>query len=246
MLDGSAFTIGDRRTTRSELDTLLQAHPETFSTDVLTRPLLQSWLFPVLIQMGGPSEIAYFAQVDPLFAVFQLPAPVFRARPTLTLVERRSEQLMQEHRVSFEDLLGDVEQVVNRVLAETFPERIEGRFEDFRKALEDKFNHLNDEVISFDPTLKGMAEQTRGKVDFLLKGLEAKVFAAHKKKGQETRERIYRLNNSLYPQHMLQERCLNITYFLARYGAGIVTYLYEYMNSEETAHQLLSLSSYEP
>jgi uncharacterized protein YllA (UPF0747 family) len=148
--------------------------------------------------------------------------------------------------VAFEDLLGDVEQVVNRVLAETFPADVEGRFGGFRKEIEDRFRILADEVVSFDSALQGMAEQTRGKIDFLLNGLEAKVFAAHKKKSQETRERIYRLSNALYPQRALQERCLNITYFLARYGAGIVTYIHEHMNSEETAHQLLSLSDYEP
>jgi bacillithiol biosynthesis cysteine-adding enzyme BshC len=244
--DGDGYLIEDRRATRTELKSLLDEHPEAFSTDVLTRPMLQSWLFPVLMQVGGPSEIAYFAQVNSLFELFDLPAPVYRARPSLTLVERRSAQLMQDLGIAFEDLLGDVEQVVNRVLAETFPADIEGRFSDFRKEIEERFRQLADEVVSFDAALQGMAEQTRGKIDFLLNGLEAKVFAAHKKRSQETRERIYRLSSVLYPQRVLQERCLNITYFLARYGAGIVTYIYEHMNSEETAHQLLSLSDYEP
>jgi len=243
--EGDGYLIGDRRATHDELKALLDKHPEAFSTDVLTRPLMQSWLFPVLMQMGGPSEIAYFAQVNPLFELFNLPAPVYRARPSLTLVERRSAQLMQNLGVSFEDLLGDVEQVVNRVLAETFPADVGSSFGDFRREIEVRFHRLADEVVSFDAALQGMAEQTRGKFDFLLNGLEAKVFAAHKKKSQETRERIYRLSSALYPQRVLQERCLNITYFLARYGAGIVTYIYEHMNSEETAHQLLSLSEYE-
>ena len=244
--DGDSYLIGDNRLTRADLNTLLAAHAETFSTDVLTRPLLQSWLFPALIQMGGPSEIAYFAQVKPLFDLFDLPAPVYRARPSLTLVERRHGQFMQELGIGFEDLLGDIEQVVNRVLAETFPENIEGRFGEFRREVEERFRRLSDEVTSFDSGLQGMTEQTRGKIDFLLKGLEAKVFSAHKKKSQDVRERIYRLHNALYPQRLPQERCLNITYFLARYGTGIVKYVYDNMNSEETAHQLLSLSNYEP
>jgi len=245
MRDGEGYLIGDTHATRAELKSLLDDYPGAFSTDVLTRPLLQSWLFPVLMQMGGPSEIAYFAQVSPLFELFNLPAPMYRARPSLTLVERRSAQLMQDLGVAFEDLLGDIEQVVNRVLAETFPADVQGRFGDFRKEIEEKFRKLSDEVVSFDSGLQSMAEQTRGKIDFLLNGLEAKVFAAHKKKSQETRERIYRIGNALYPQRGLQERCLNITYFLARHGGGIVTYIYKHMNSEEPAHQLLSLSESE-
>ena len=88
------------------------------------------------------------------------------------------------------------------------------------------------------------AEQVFGKVDFQIKGFEAKVFAAHKKKSQETRERIYRINNALYPNHGLQERTLNITYFLARYGRGIIEYLFDRMDSEETSHQVISLGEY--
>ena len=246
MRDGDNFAMGDQRVDRSELASLLNEHPEIFSTDVMTRPLLQSSLFPTLIQIGGPSEIAYFAQVNPLFDLFHIPAPIFRARPTLTLLDRRSEQMMREMGIAFEDMLGDVEQVVNRVVAATFPADMGRRFASFRIEIERRFKELAEETVSFDSGLQNMAEQTRGKIDFLMNGLEAKVFAQHKKKSQETRERIYRLANTLYPQRVLQERCLNITYFLARYGAGMVKYILEHMNSEETAHQLLSLSEYEP
>lgn len=245
MRDGDDFLIGDRSFARGQLLELLDAHPELFSPDVLTRPLFQSRLFPVVCQMGGPAEIAYFAQMNGLFEVLDVPAPLYRARPTLSIVERRAEQQMSEMEISFEDLLGDVEQIVNRVLGRTFPTDLEKDFESLRGAVEERITRFINEALDFDPGLKKTAEQTRGKIDFLLKGFESKVFAAHKKKSQQTRERIYRIANALYPRRGLQERTLNMSYFLSRYGNGIIRYLYDRMNSEETAHQLISLSEYE-
>jgi bacillithiol biosynthesis cysteine-adding enzyme BshC len=243
--NGDGFSVGEHSFDRRQLLELLDKHPEKFSPDVLTRPVFQSWLFPVVCQMGGPSEIAYFAQMNRLFEVFDVPAPLYRVRPTLTVVERRTEQLMSEMEISFDDLLCDVEQVVNRVLTRTFPTDLEKNFDSLRSAVEERISSFINEALDFDSGLKSTAEQTRGKIDFLLKGFESKVFAAHKKKSQQTRERIYRIANVLYPRRGLQERSLNITYFLSRYGYGVIRYIYDHMNSEETAHQLVSLSEYE-
>lgn len=147
---------------------------------------------------------------------------------------------------SFEDLLGNIEQVVNRVLSRTFPADLQENSATLRRTVEERFRQFIADVLVFDPGLKETAEQTRGKIDYLLNGFEAKVFAAHKKRSQQTRERIYRVGNALYPYHGLQERTLNISFFVSRYGWGIVSYLYDHMNAEETAHQLISLGEYEP
>jgi len=244
MRDGDRYVAGESSFTRTELVAEIEAHPERFSPDVMTRPVLQSFLFPVVSQKGGPAEIAYLAQLNPLFGLFDLPAPVHRARPTMTIVERRTEQLMVDMGIEFEDLLGDIEQVVNRVLTETFPADLENDFQEMRWSVEEKFGRFIDEALDFDQGLKKVAGQTQGKIDYLLKGFESKLFAAHKKKSRQTRDRIYRINNALYPHRGLQERCLNISYFLARYGTDVIGYILDRMDCEQTSHQLISLSEY--
>ncbi len=245
MRDGTAFVAGSKRFSRTEMAGLLTERPEVISPDVLTRPLMQAWLFPVLLQVGGPSEIAYFAQLNGLFSLVNRPVPVYAARPSVTILERRIEQGMQELGISFADTRGDIEQAVNRVLADTFPADLAKDFANLRENVTNRFREFSDQALGFDPGLKETVEQVRGKIDFQLNGLEAKVFAAHKKKSQQTREKIYRIANSLYPNRTPQERCLNVTGFLARYGVGFVRYLYEHMDAEQTDHQLISLAEFE-
>ncbi|UCC43229.1 MAG: bacillithiol biosynthesis cysteine-adding enzyme BshC [Candidatus Zixiibacteriota bacterium] len=242
MREGDSFTVGDLNLTREELMARVEQEPERFSPDVLTRPVLQTFLFPTAYQRGGPSEIAYFAQMNPIFGLFDLPAPFCSARPTLTLLEKRFEKLMADEDITLEELTGDIEQVVNKVLAGTFPGDLEDSFHRFRRHLRAHFEDFAETSLGFDPALKSFAEHTSGKIDFNLKAFEGKVFASHKKKSQELRDRVYRLSNAVCPDRVLQERMLNITYFVSRYGYDVVKFIYDNMDREEKAHQVLSLS----
>ncbi|MBK7141662.1 MAG: bacillithiol biosynthesis cysteine-adding enzyme BshC [bacterium] len=238
------FQAGEYSFSKDELLAKIEESPECFSPDVLTRPIMQSFLFPTLAQMGGPSEIAYFAQINPLFEMFRLPTPVHTARPTATLVEKRHEKVMAQAEISFEELAGDIEQVINRVMAKDFPEDIEREFQQLRADLFGRFEKFSDKSLQFDPSLKEFAQQTAGKIDFSIKAFEGKVFGAHKRKSKEVRDRLYRLWHALYPNRSLQDRSLNISYFIAKYGPGVVSFLFERLDPDQSAHQLISLSEY--
>lgn len=243
--EGDDFFIGDRRFTREELYHHIDKSPDRASPDVMLRPVLQSYLFPVLTQKGGPSEIAYLAQINPIFALFSLAAPYYRARPSLTFLEKRFEKLMAEHEITFEELTGDIELVINRVLAKSFPEDLKSKFERLKHDTEHRFGEFVEESLAFDPALRQFASQTYGKIDFTLKQFEGKVFASHKKKSKQTRDGLYRLRHALYPNRALQERTLNVTYFLSRYGLGFISFMYDKIDCEEKAHQVVHLKEFQ-
>ncbi len=243
--DGVKFTVEERQFTAEEMLSLIEEHPERFSPDVMTRPVLQSYLFPVLSQRGGASEIASLAQMNDIFKLFDLASPYYRARPSLTIIEKRFEKLIADHDIEFEELVGDIELVVNRILAESFPDDLEETFSHLRKHIEAHFEDITSATLKFDPALKNVAQQTFGKIDFSLKGFEGKAFASHKKSSKETRERIYRLWRSVYPNRNFQERSINVFYFLSRYGIGFIDFIYSGIECEGNAHQLIHLSDYE-
>jgi bacillithiol synthase len=237
-----SFVVDDKKYATEDLVALLRSAPGDFSPDVILRPVMQSFLFPVLVQYGGPSEIAYLAQINPLFGLFGLPTPQHLSRPTATLIEKRFEKMLNEYDIPFEDLTGDVEQVINHVLEKSFPVDLESRFRAANGDIAERFDQLTKESLEFDPTLKDFAKQTAGKLDFALKTFEEKVFSSHKRKSKETRDRIYRLHSALYPNRAPQDRSLNIGYFIAKYGPGVISFLYDHMDVDETSHQLLYLS----
>lgn len=243
-LDGDSFIVGNKKLGLPALLDLIDKYPERFSPDVLTRPVWQSYLFPVLAQMGGPSEIAYFCQIGKLFELFGLVQPFIVYRPSLTLVEKRQQEFMEKQDIKLSDLAGDVEQIVNRILADSFPEEIEQTLSGFKQNLKSDFDKLSGTIIETYPNMEPMTRQSFGKIDSALNHLEKKVYSQHKKNNDIIRNRIYRLADTLYPNKTFQERVININYFISRYGFGVVDFIIEKMDINSTEHQMIYLSEY--
>lgn len=244
MAENGSFSVGETKIDKAELLEKIDQLPELFSTDVMTRPVLQSFLFPTLSQKGGAAEIAYLAQIHDIFPLFDIPVPFYRARPSMTVIEKRFEKIVNEYDITFDELAGDIEQLINRIMASSFPDDLEKKFGDLRNSVNAEIAEFIQTSLKFDPTIETFADQSRGKVDFLLKGIEGKVFSSHKKKSQETRDKIYRLWHSVYPNRNFQERSLNVSYFLARYGLDFIDFIYNKIDCEQSAHQLIHLSEY--
>ena len=92
----ASFTIGDRQVSGADLVAEATAHPERFSPNVLLRPLVQDTLFPTIAYVGGPSELAYFAQLKDVYAHFGLPMPLIVPRATATFVDGAGLRFLQK------------------------------------------------------------------------------------------------------------------------------------------------------
>jgi len=243
--DGERFVADAQEFASAELKEAISSRPIDFSPDVFIRPLMQSHFFPAAAIIGGPAEVAYYAQMMPLFDTFDLVRPRIFARPSLTVVERRFEKLMDEHHVTLDDIAGDFEARINDIFSDTFPSRLDESISRYRSGVMDGMDKLGEELEAYDPVLSGTVNHTRKKVDYLLNELAKKVFAAHKKKNKSDRDRLYRLRDNLFPRGAPAERSIAPAYFISRYGPRIVDFIFENMRLDETGHQLLALTDYD-
>src|SRR4029077_11080242 len=58
---------GETAWTREDALRLVDTAPETFSANALFRPVVQDFLLPTVAYLGGPAEIAYFAQSSVIY-----------------------------------------------------------------------------------------------------------------------------------------------------------------------------------
>lgn len=243
--DGEGFIAGGRSFTKESLCTAIMSRPLDFSPDVFTRALIQSHLFPAAAIICGPAEVAYYAQMMSLFDVYGLVRPRIILRPSATIIENRDQALLESHSLTFQDITGDFEAVINALLSDTFPERLDSSLSSHRQGTKNTMEELRRELVAYDANLTGMIEHTEQKIDYLLGELAKKVFSAHKKKNKVERGRLYRLRDHLWPGGMAAERSIAPAYFISRYGPGIIDFLYENARIDETGHQLLRLSDYD-
>ncbi|MCI0406112.1 MAG: bacillithiol biosynthesis cysteine-adding enzyme BshC [candidate division Zixibacteria bacterium] len=239
--NGGFITETGRRFSAAELQEKIRRSPGDFSPNVLLRPVLQSHLFPVVAAVLGPSEVAYFAQIGPLFELHKLPFPVLWPRKSVTLLEGRVANVLKKQNLSVLDFAGDAEALLGRLVRESAGKVLETSSEAARQAVREAVERFKADLVGIDPTLEKTAEQAKAKFDLELQNLEKKGIAAAKRKNDVLREQIYRTKELLFPEGVLQERVINATYFLVKYGFDLLPQIKGQINFENFDHQAVNL-----
>ena len=221
---------------------LAENSPQDFSANVLLRPVLESFLFPNLAHVAGPSEVAYFAQIKALHQELNVLMPVIYPRQSLTLVEPEIKEILTKLGISCLEIMQDVEQAYNRVIEKKIPGPAEELLNQTQAELKQKVEAMGKEILKIQPGLKPNLEFTIGKIDFEFNKFKDKFFQAYKKQFKEIKEEVYTARQMLYPQNTFQERILNLTHFLNRYGFDFVDYLYQNLDLDSVDHHVLELN----
>ena len=89
----------------AELLAILDEEPERLSPNALLRPVFQDSILPTAAYVGGPSEVAYFAQSQVLYErILGRTTPVL-PRLSATLIEPAIAGLLARHEVSLPDVI---------------------------------------------------------------------------------------------------------------------------------------------
>lgn len=77
---------------------------------MLTRPLMQEYLFPVLATVLGPGEIAYWAQTKEAFRALGMRMPLLWPRMGFTCLEGTVNKLLGKYELTAEEIIGHYEE----------------------------------------------------------------------------------------------------------------------------------------
>ncbi len=205
-----------------ELDRLLSQHPEYFSTNVVSRPLLQEKLFPVLGFIAGPGEIAYWSEIKPAFNMIGEKMPPIWPRLSFTLLEGNLERLLEELNLSLEKVLKtgctDEKEKYLHDLYKQAPDT----YRSIIKNLEKDHVTWQHKAVNFDKGLEPLFEKNRQIIKDQLLFMQKKVESHLERKNEETIVKYNRVENRLHPSGGLQERILNPFDFFNHYGTSWV------------------------
>ncbi|WP_138493228.1 bacillithiol biosynthesis cysteine-adding enzyme BshC [Paenibacillus pinistramenti] len=226
---------------REELLQEVDQHPERFSNNVLTRPLMQDALLPVLGFVLGDGEIAYWALLKQAFRVMGLQMPILLPRMSFTVVEGTLQKYMDMYSLTYEDVRDAYEDKRAAWLLQQDHVRIDERFDEVKEV----FNRLYEPLIEELGTIqKGLIrlggsnqERILSQMDYLRDKAKEALAAAH----DATLRHWDRIHLSLMPQDKLQERVYNIFYYLNRYGSEFMDHLMEIPYETNSCHKLILL-----
>lgn len=234
------FRIGDaENVAKVDLELQAQDHPLDFTPNALLRPVVQDALLPTLAYVAGPSEIAYLAQANSLYAEFGRPQPLIFPRAGFTLVDRRVARLLEKYRVSAEDVWRGEEHLRRKIAASGSVQGWSERFEQTEQEIARRLERLRQDIAAIDPTLVDSLKNAQEKILYQLDRLKGKASRATLERSELLARHEQTLIRLLTPASDLQERQVSGAYFLGRAGYEWLDRLLAQIQTQSSDHQAL-------
>ncbi len=239
----NVFKLKRKRKQFTEEEILSEAenYPERFSPNVLLRPITQDYLFNTAFYIAGPSEVSYFAQVNPLYNYFNLVPPIIYPRSSATLLENHLTAFTEKYDIEIKDIFLGQEHLKEKILSNLSEINLKNVFDDKNKKLELIFDELKQELFGIDKTLSDSVNKYRDRILQLLNDLNNKAKKHQDNKFETVIRQLNKLSNLVYPNQNLQERELNFVYFFNKFGPELLDKIYDELSIQEFEHQIILL-----
>jgi len=235
------FKLGREVLSSEELQRRIEAAPEDFSANVLLRPVLQDYWLPTLAYIGGPAEIAYFAQAAVMYENLLGRVTPILSRLSATLIEPRIERLLTKYQVELPELFHGECQLRDCIAARALPAGLRQSFDDARYGIEQSMRQVSESLTKLDPTLVEAANRATSKMRYQVRRLEKRAAQAEVRRNELLTRHAAQIENALYPHKGLQERQIAGIYYYAKYGPALIEKLIALAQARCLEHKVLVL-----
>jgi bacillithiol biosynthesis cysteine-adding enzyme BshC len=214
----TGFSYNSVAISGEKLNEMLDEHPERFSMNVVMRPLVQDTILPTIAYSAGPGEIAYFAQLRAAYEWAGIAMPLIVPRIGMTILEDRFDKLFAKYTITAEDFLQRSDEILKTLLQTEQETVLSEAFTKVQTNIDALLESVRPVISETDTTLDPALTTLKGKLLTAVKDFESKSLAAERKKQSGTKQQFEKAMNVLLPYGKLQERELNLLYFLNKYG----------------------------
>jgi bacillithiol biosynthesis cysteine-adding enzyme BshC len=208
---------------REQLVELAEENPAYLSNNVVTRPLMQEWLFPTVAFIAGPGEISYWAELKLVFEHFNIKMPPIVPRLNITILDRSIETDVSDLHLNLADVLSSGTEKERHQFLDAIKDReVESLFLAAKQQLINQYRLIEAKTAEMD---RGLLPLLKKNETYLLKEIgfmETKLDEAGRLKHDNIIKKYDRVDLALRPDGFPQERIWNIFYFLNQYGLNFI------------------------
>jgi bacillithiol biosynthesis cysteine-adding enzyme BshC len=237
------WKAGGRVYSTPELLEILSAEPERLSPNALLRPVFQDAILPTAAYVGGPAEIAYFAQSEVLYTrILGRVTPVL-PRLMATLIEPAIASAMAAQEIEFPQVLEakTVENLALRLGARAMPIEGKRKIAAVGNAMDAELTALTEYMTAMSADLGRAASVSASKMRYQMNRLRRMAANFELQKQASLHKQALGIMLNLFPDGHLQERLLGGAWFLARYGDALPALLVEHAAQECPGHRVIYL-----
>lgn len=231
----------DQKFSAADLRAMLDAEPARFTANVALRCIVQQRLFPTRAYVAGPGELAYWAQLKPLFERYTLPMPVVYPRAQCLLTTIKLNKIRTKLGLTVEELGQNEEDAVTLAMQRAGAHPMLGRVQQSQKSVLSELDELAKALEPTAATAAQMVPALQGELERGFARIERALLVADEAKHTTTRQQVQRLANSLAPHRKPQERVFTIFSFLFEHGPGLIGRLMNEIDPEANGVQEIEL-----
>ena len=234
--DVNFFRLSEGKRERIEGDVSeseIEERPESFSPNVLLRPLYQETILPNIAYVGGGAEVAYWMQLKTAFEQESIPFPILILRNSCLWMEQKQVDKWQNLEFNFSDFFIDEHQLQKQYVNK----KTDLDLSDEMNALKKVFTDILVKASGTGMQSSILAEQKQ--IDAFDK-LEKKLLKNEKKKHQQSLHQISQLRTKLFPNNGLQERHDNFIPFYLKHGENFIEILLKELKPLDVKFVILS------
>jgi len=233
----SGWALRGREDAGGSIDELLrivEENPGVVSPGVLARAALQDAVLGTFLQVLGPGELSYMAQVAAVYPVLEVEGPWTALRPQTLILEGHQIEKLEDLGIGLADLLGD-RQRLDRALVQG-----EGDFvAPVRARIEAALADLHAAALSADPNLERPYEKTSEQILRALDTFGEKAIAAAARRNEVRARRVDQLRETCLPLGRLQERVVAAAHFQGKYEERFAESFWEQMDLDPRFLQVI-------
>ncbi len=213
--------------------------PNRFSANALLRPVTGDVVFPTVMHVMGPGEIAYMAQSRALYVRHGIPMPLVAPRAGFTVVDAHIARLLEREHLSVEESLCSSDCIIGERARTAYSQHHAHTIDQLRQQIDGVFEGTSSELSENLPGLRTAVSSARIKTHGLISKLEQTVIKELRRNERSNRDTLRKISDALYPKSAPQERVYAILPWLIRYGDDWLDALLNTMREERTSHVAL-------
>jgi uncharacterized protein YllA (UPF0747 family) len=213
---------------------------ERTSTSALTRPLLQDFVLRPDLFVGGPSEVAYYAQIAPLHELLNVPMPRVALRAHEVLAPKRLARTVERYDIKPEEIFAGTD----TVLATREPAgvaEVHAIAKRARLALVADVARIGEIALPAEHALARAISRSIGHIEYHFGKLTERAIRGLARKDRERYAAVRELVATLVPDGAPQDRVTGWFGYWQQYGPHLISQMIDAASQDEDVCKVVRL-----